>query len=71
MTALIEDYAVLGNCKTAALVDKNGSLDWLCFPRFDAPPVSPHYSATVKTAAGASARSARTSRSAAAIAMAP
>lgn len=37
MAALIEDYALLGNCKTAALVDKEGSLDWLCFPRFDAP----------------------------------
>ncbi|NBA96752.1 glycoside hydrolase family 15 protein [Pseudomonas sp. R5(2019)] len=36
MPALIEDYALLGNCRTAALVDKSGSLDWLCFPRFDA-----------------------------------
>ena len=52
----IADYGLLADCNSAALVDRDGSIDWLCLPRYDSDALSSRASSTPTPATGRSAR---------------
>ena len=53
----IEDYGIVGDLNTVALIGMNGSVDWFCFPRFDSPASSLPFSMTRKAATSRSPQS--------------